>query len=629
MTDQSSNWILRVEGANFNDTVFNTTDLSTIRGSSLALEAIGYEVEAWLKRQLEQDSFQKIYIGGSQAVFQLNATSGIVVESLAEELRQYLASPIQQAGDWPVYVDPKELGDFEQFLPDEQLRLLDTPSEHMTFMVDVERIDSGEPKDMLKVAINKAQMRSRRRQMRAPNLPRSPGASANSGSIVDRARLRCPIDPDRQISVDAGDRGCTLVARDSQFSGASEFIDPDTQQADRLEGKLKRIYTSKRAADLRPYGRDARRTLYAVQIGVEKYRELVAKGLFQTHDFARSFEDITAGPLPKELHPSVPGKLAFVYLDGNGFSKIRDDSDFAEFSRMCDSIGKEMLTGLLTPFLESARDAAKASAWCSERRIYTRTSRNDWNLVDRQLMRLETLIFGGEDACLVLPAWLAFDVTELLLKLAEDAGNQAARDWGGPDSRPVISFRAGVLICDARTPARRAVEAAKALCEDAKKAYVAGAQSAISFHISESHDLPEYAGSTQAMMRALRGAQFGAVEHQVATNKAFRALLVDWHRQKNDVIALKQSLARSQLYALIHELETFPDDTVDERYRRFDDFIETYKDRRRVEFNCEELRQKLPCNHEVPLILRLKVLAELWDYIDPLNSGDAGAEAKA
>lgn len=32
---EKADWILRVEGVNFDDTVFNTNDLSTIRGASL------------------------------------------------------------------------------------------------------------------------------------------------------------------------------------------------------------------------------------------------------------------------------------------------------------------------------------------------------------------------------------------------------------------------------------------------------------------------------------------------------------------------------------------------------------------------------------------------------------------
>lgn len=609
MTDHISNWVLRIEGINFDDTVYNTTDLSTIRGSSLALEAIGYEIEALLKQPHQLVQFEKVYIGGSQAVFRLiDATESSVTE-LAQKLRDHCAGSIKQGDDWPVYVDPGELAAFENFPPDEQLRLLETPSEHMTFAVDVERID-GAGDAALKIAINKAHMRSRRRQMRAPNLPRSPGATATSGKIADRAALRCPIDKDRQTSQDqtsqaAPDLGCTLVVNQDRFPNAVAC--PDAA----LTAKgLKRIYASKRTADLRPYGRDARRTLYAVQIGVENYRALIAKGLFVTHDFARTFEDITAEP-PKGLAPSVPGKLAYVYLDGNGFSKIRDAADFAKFAQMCDAITKAMLTGLLNRFLDESANPV----WSLRRKIYTRTERYKWGQVDRQLMRLETLIFGGEDACLVMPAWLAFDVTSLMLKLAGDAGNAAVATWGLVDP-PKISFRAGVLICDARTPARRAVDVAKTLCDDARIEIDKVAQSAISFHISESHDLPEYPG---AMLEALRGPQFGTFADQATTNTAFRATMADWHIQERNVIALKNTFARSQLYALIQELDGDQGATLDQP-ARFDKFVKTYLNRKRDKFNASDLRDKLPCDPGLPLVLRLKVLAELLDYVDPFKT---------
>lgn len=366
---------------------------------------------------------------------------------------------------------------------------------------------------------------------------------------------------------------------------------------------------------MRPYGRDARRTLYPVQIGVENYRALIAKGLFVTHDFANSFEDITAEP-PKGLAPSVPGKLAYVYLDGNGFSKIRDAADFAMFAKMCDEISRAMLTGLLNRFLDGSANPDSKPIWSFGRDISTRTAPHIWGKDHRQLMRLETLIFGGEDACLVMPAWLAFDVTSLMLKLAGDAGNAAVATWGLVDP-PKISFRAGVLICDARTPARRAVDVAKTLCEDAKLAYGTSAQSAISFHISESHDLPEYPG---AMLEALRGPQFGTFADQATTNTAFRATMVDWHIQESNVIALKKStFARSQLYALIQELDGDQGATKDQS-ARFDKFVATYLNRKRDKFSATDLRDKLPCDPGLPLVLRLKVLAELWDYVDPFKT---------
>jgi len=622
MTEQTGDWILRIEGVNFVETVFNTTDLSTIRGASLTLEAIGYEIEAWFAVSKIVPKPERVYIGGSQAVFKLPGYTATTAHQRADDLRKYLAAPINFPSDWPAFVEPKKLANFGQFRPDEQLRFLETPSEHMTFVVDVEEIASGDAKAQLKIAINKAHMRSRRRQMRAPNLPRSPGARAKSGLLADRARLRCPIDPDRQIADDPSDKGSTLVVGKDQFGGSIEYLDPTTGQPPRLTTGVKRICVSKRVADLRPYGRDARRTLYPVQIGPDEYRKLNAKGLFDTHDFARSFDDILANP-PAGLAPSVRGKLAYVYLDGNKFSTIRDASDFVKFAEMVDSIKKEMLTTLLTHFLDRSPGGAVNDIYCRERNIYTRTSREKWGSDQRQLMRVETLILGGEDACLVVPAWLAFEITELLLQVAQDTGNRLVPTLGAGTPTPEVSFRAGVLICDARTPARRAVAVADALCSDAKVAYKKAAgdkpTSCLSFHIAESQDLPEYTGSTETMMAELRGPKF-SVGDQKATNAAFRAILPDWQRQAGDLIELKSTFARSQLYRLIDELESFPRDTTDERHKRFDKFVRTYMNRARTAFDGEKLRQKLPCGHDVPLVLRLKILAELWDYVDPFGS---------
>ena len=155
-----------------------------------------------------------------------------------------------------------------------------------------------------------------------------------------------------------------------------------------------------------------------------------------------------------------------------------------------------------------------------------------------------------------------------------------------------------MLICDARTPARRAVGVAKTLCDDARIEIDKVAQSAISFHISESHDLPEYAGS---MLEALRGPQFGTFADQAITNKAFRATMVDWRSQESNVISLKSTFARSQLYALIRELDGDPDATEDQQSTRLENFVKTYLNRKRDKFSAEDLRQELPCDPQLPL----------------------------
>lgn len=627
MTDKPGDWILRVEGVNFNDTIFNTNDLSTIRGASLTLEAVGYELDYWLQLNHPAINFERIYIGGSQAVFKLFSLTHGAVKALADAVRAYLRAAINHGSDWPPYVGPDDLDRFAELAPVDQLRYLKTPSEHMVFVIDAERISdpSPDPQSALKMTINKAHQRSRRRQMRAPNLPRSPGAGAVSGAIADRALLRCPIDPDRQIYDDRADKNCTVVVGRDQFKKAVEYNNPGTGLPDAdLSKGLKRVHVSKRVADLRPYGRDARRTLYPVQIGQGTYRKLYGKGLFKTHDFARSFEDIIQDP-PDGLPVSLKGKLAYLYLDGNSFSKIRDASDFSRFSAMCEAVSKAMLTGLLERYLDKSPAGAVDPAYCIEKLVRLRTERDVWKIQYRQLMRVETLIFGGEDACLVTPAWLAFEIASLLLTRAQEEGTRQAVNLA---SGIMPSYRAGVLICDAHTPARRAVAVAGALCEDAKNAY--GDQEprpSISFHISESQDLPEVAGNTEDMMTALRGAQFrGNGCDQKSTNRAFRALYDGWKAQVTRIVALKKSLARSQLYAIIQELESHPADGLDARHRRFDALISTYVKRSRVGFDGEKIRQRLPCDHETPLVLRLKILAELWDYIDPLGRNDQTPE---
>ena len=62
-------WVLRVEGVNLDDTVFNGNAISALRGASLVLEAFGYELSKEL--QMAGTPFEPVLLASSQSVFRL------------------------------------------------------------------------------------------------------------------------------------------------------------------------------------------------------------------------------------------------------------------------------------------------------------------------------------------------------------------------------------------------------------------------------------------------------------------------------------------------------------------------------------------------------------------------------
>lgn len=80
---------LRVEGVNFADFLYDTSDLSTIRGGSLALLRVGFEVEEQIKSIVGADQVERIQVGASSGLFGLNLTGPSTPSDILRQLRNW------------------------------------------------------------------------------------------------------------------------------------------------------------------------------------------------------------------------------------------------------------------------------------------------------------------------------------------------------------------------------------------------------------------------------------------------------------------------------------------------------------------------------------------------------------
>ncbi len=625
----TSDWVLRAEGVNFGDTVWNTNDLSCIRGASLCLEAIGVELEAYFRGRPVQADL--IMHGGSIAAFRLHGLTEAAALALRDDVDARLRGSYDAEMDRPKPVSAPNVELSELSKDGEVLLEHRAPTEHMTIMVDVEPIRDGN----VSAALRWAQVRSRRRQMRSPNVPRSAPASVDTGLLADKARRQCPVDPLRFTPDTDSDLRATTIVTSDQYPNAETIADNALPEA------LKRIKVCRRVADLRSYGRHARREIYIFHLrgavkgpetqSVEALQRLEEAGLFETHDFARSFRDIVADPDP-ELPISQQGKLAFLYFDGNRFSDLRDRignmPDFSEFVRMANS---HALEELILRFIAEDKYGERPWAWASDGRLQVkRHGRLGWE--DRRLLRMETLIFGGEDSALVVPAWLAFDIAAFMLDAFSTGAANAAKALG-LELTTVPSWRVGVLICDQRTPARRGVTAAEVLCKDAKEAlHDTAIQKCLSFHISESHDVPELSHTSNAVEALRIGYQGFELGGSQKPGRALRAAGADLECLFENISQIKAILPRSQVYRMISELiqerkELVDSDMVlDREAAAFRDLMQDISFRSREELSVSKISDLLPAKDSAPL-MRLIALAELWDYVGPFADGTAREDA--
>lgn len=360
-----NHYVLRVEGVNFGSCLFDTNDLSVVRGASLLLDQVavpvGNALTAALGRSVTPD-----WEGGSKAVFRFQADPGKAAQAEA-------AARASLAGN---------------------------PWKYMTFVLDMVEEDGATDAEVV------AEARNRTRQFRQWTVADCAVPGAWRQDALDGMR---PADP---ASTDA-------------------------------KGPL-----SPGSAARREYGRQMRQGFLAQRIG----REL-PPGLI----FADSFADLVADP-PPDLSVSAKGKIAVIHLDGDGFSAAAAAlKDPVRFAAELGARSRTILAALVADALAQEQAEGKEAA---------------------PVLRMEVLVWGGDDVTLVVPAWRAVSTLR--------AFHAAAAGWtiGGLP----LGFTGAAIIASHKAPVRRLVQLAGEAVDLAK---AADARGACTIDIFESASPPE------------------------------------------------------------------------------------------------------------------------------------------
>lgn len=350
---------LRMEGVNLDSFVFDTKDLSTVRGGSLLLlEAVDL-VEEKLKEQCPEGNVVAISTGASSGLFKFEAER----ESRAYEIRDAIESALNR---------------------DEQLK-------HATFMVDVLPARGEE-----NFAEDREQLiaRNRWRQMSSP----------------------CLAVPSR-VS------GCKDAC-------ATDLIRPEAAESNRRNKEGKKV--SESVWQRRQYGIESKRG--------KLYQRLT--GLPETVKFAEDLGKLTDDSSRENLHH----KMAVVYVDGNSFGKLHADfskSRLSEFDREIKGKRKAFL-GKLVERME--------------------VDPSGWKTTTGGACRLETLLWGGDEFMLVVPAWKGWETLQLFY--------QESKNWEF-DGKP-LTHSAGLVFCHHNAPIHRIKALAHDLAEVCKDKRVVG-----------------------------------------------------------------------------------------------------------------------------------------------------------
>lgn len=566
MGETPQDWMIRAEGVNFSATVFHTPNLAVIRGASATLEtamtlaaseALGAaaargvsllreETDALAARN-GRSSGEAIYVGASQLAFRLSAATRTEALALAQALRDWLAQDeTDPAKDPPM-----------------------PPKHEMSILVDVAAIHpaaatAAEPFAHEFEAANRAQFATRYRQMRAPNFPGFDSVAIPAG--YDKSQAVCPVDGRRPL----GEPNDTVAVPADRY--------PAAPTVDGV-GRRRLIRVSRNAKALMDYGRRQRTELYRefdVNLGED--------------DFVTDFEEIVADP-PGDLSVSARSKMAVLYVDGAGFGDLRDEiaprRGLAAFAGVAEGLMFKLL-----------KEAVQRFAKGGVKRYRMQPPQGDWRTMPP--LRFETLLRAGDEFTVVAPAWTAFELIRLWFAHAEEyaAKPEVMSVTGGKPLR----LRIGCLICDPKTPIRRARSLAYLLQDEARGHESGGAL----IEVLESLEAPEPDEGFTEMRRARYGRANGAL---------FSIPGKDFAAAEAHLLWLKERLPKAQLRRLIDKLEgVFPADA-NEAATQALTRSEAHEDVRAEHV----LSPLLGYADGLPPAFAPKRIYELWDYALPLD----------
>lgn len=184
-------------------------------------------------------------------------------------------------------------------------------------------------------------------------------------------------------------------------------------------------------ADRRRFGRGSRQRFYRQELG----REVNA-------EFTQDFRELAArdGLSDEQAPTNTIDKLAVLYLDGNKFGHKQRDAlkagltEYKEWSDALRNHHKALLGELIT---HATGDPA-------------------WQTAEGKL-RLETLLWGGDEIIWVVPAWKGWELAEWFFRQTHEVQTEK------------LTYAGGLVFCHANAPIKNVVSLAKRLGDAAKE----------------------------------------------------------------------------------------------------------------------------------------------------------------
>lgn len=386
---------LLVEGVNLYANIYDTDQLSVIRGSSFLYK----DAVTHIKEQFEAD-LEAVSTGASSGLFCLKAQATQAIGEIAKKVAQ-------------------KLRDHEDF-------------RYLTFGVECcEAASLQQAKELLWTQLRFHQLQ---------NFTMQPDWAGS-----DRGQF--------------GQASCDLAGTRIVSVGHKKTI----------QGKERNLSSS--AYHRWDYGREQRHSYYHDLLTAN------LRDVLKDYDFAEDINTLCADPnypldkdgKPPEFDPKIPvmypklaGKMAVVYIDGNQFSDrqrefithyIQNDKSLeAEIKaqQTFDVTIQDLRNRFLQQVVQGLVDEERSEAINPlGHRKHNR---------QRKIFRLETLLWGGDEMLLVMPAWKGMDFLQQFF----------AFDWQLEGVEKPLTHAAGIVFCQAKTPIRIIQQLARKLADRVK-----------------------------------------------------------------------------------------------------------------------------------------------------------------
>ncbi len=205
------------------------------------------------------------------------------------------------------------------------------------------------------------------------------------------------------------------------------------------------------------YGRDKRQNFYDEELETEHWR----------HQFTDDLSELTKTTDQQDFG-NLTDKMAVIYLDGNGFGNIQRECDSAEQLGRFDETNRNYRRSFLKALLINAV--------------------NDSDFMDEtKRIRLETLLWGGDEIILIVPAWKGMEVIQTFYKISDAWVFE--NDPLTHNNKKPLTHAGGIVFCNHKTPVSQAVKAAQELAEYVKEK-VSRFENRFEYLVLESIDYP-------------------------------------------------------------------------------------------------------------------------------------------